>query len=117
MKTITELLRHLGRPGVTELVLISGRTPMVKTGGGFETVDEGVLTPTNLHEALQTLVGEARASSVSERPSQWALRLEGLGSVVVEVEVEEAQKPTVVERRNGDPMPTADSSLDLHSSA
>ncbi|PTL82942.1 type IV pilus twitching motility protein PilT [Vitiosangium sp. GDMCC 1.1324] len=83
MKTFAELLRCLARPGVVELALISGRTPMVKTGSGFESVDDTVLTAEGLLAALQGLVGEARASSVSDKPSQWALRLEGLGPVIV----------------------------------
>jgi twitching motility protein PilT len=83
MKTIAELLRHLARPGVLELALISGRTPLVKQGGGFEVVDDGILTTEGLNTALQVLVGEARAASISEKPSQWALRIEGLGPVIV----------------------------------
>ncbi|WP_257453548.1 type IV pilus twitching motility protein PilT [Archangium lipolyticum] len=83
MKTIAELLRHLARPGVLELALISGRTPMVKMGGGFEVVDDGILTTEGLNTALQVLVGESRAAHISEKPSQWALRIEGLGPVVV----------------------------------
>jgi twitching motility protein PilT len=83
MKTLTELLRHLVRPGVVELALISGRTPMVKTGSGFEAVDDTVLGTAELYAILQGLVGEARAATVSDKPSQWALRLEGPGSVIV----------------------------------
>ena len=40
MKSTAEWLRHLARPGVLELALLTGRTPMVKTGAGFESVDE-----------------------------------------------------------------------------
>jgi twitching motility protein PilT len=83
MKSMTELLRHLARPGVQELALISGRPPMVKTGSGFESVDNAVLTTEVLHSALQSLVGEARAATISDKPSQWPLRMEGLGALVV----------------------------------
>lgn len=83
MKSTAEWLRHLARPGVLELALLTGRTPMVKTGAGFESVDDTPLTTEMLQTVLQGLVGEARAASVSEKPSQWALRLEGLGSVIV----------------------------------
>ncbi|MGZ3458266.1 MAG: type IV pilus twitching motility protein PilT, partial [Archangium sp.] len=68
MKTITELLRHLARPGVLELALITGRTPMVRTGGGFESVDDAILTTEGLQAALLGLVGEARAASISDKP-------------------------------------------------
>ncbi len=83
MKTLTELLRHLTRPGVLELALISGRTPMVKSGSGFEAVDDTLLGTDALYAMLQGLVGEARAASISDKPSQWPMRLEGLGSVIV----------------------------------
>ncbi|ATB29004.1 type IV pilus twitching motility protein PilT [Melittangium boletus] len=83
MKTFTELLRHLSQPGVQELALISGRTPLVKTGNGFESVDDALLTPEGLQEALRGMVGEARVATISEKPSQWAVRLEGQGSLIV----------------------------------
>ncbi|WP_375768265.1 PilT/PilU family type 4a pilus ATPase [Archangium gephyra] len=84
MKTLTELLRHLARPGVVELALITGRTPMAKTAtGAFESLDGAPLTPEGLQGMLHTLVGEARAATVSDKPSQWAMRMEGLGGVVI----------------------------------
>ncbi|HEX8435805.1 PilT/PilU family type 4a pilus ATPase [Archangium sp.] len=83
MKTLTELLRHLARPGVLELALISGRPPMVKSGSGFEAVDDATLVTAELYAILQGLVGEARAASISDKPSQWPMRLEGLGPVIV----------------------------------
>jgi twitching motility protein PilT len=83
MKSTAEWLRHLARPGALELALLTGRTPMVKTGAGFESVDDTPLTTEVLQTVLQGLVGEARAATVSEKPSQWALRLEGVGAVVV----------------------------------
>ncbi|WNG40587.1 PilT/PilU family type 4a pilus ATPase [Archangium violaceum] len=83
MRSIAELLRHLTRPGVLELALISGRPPMVKTGGGFESVDNAPLTLEGLQATLQGLVGESRASSVSDKPNQWAMRVEGIGPVIV----------------------------------
>ena len=84
MKTLTELMRHLNRPGAVELALISGRNPMVKLAtGAFEALDPTPLTVEVLQGMLSTLVGEARATTVSDKPSQWALRLEGLGPVIV----------------------------------
>ncbi|OJT19566.1 twitching motility protein [Archangium sp. Cb G35] len=84
MKTLTELMRHLTRPGAVELALISGRNPMVKLAtGAFEALDPTPLTVEGVQGMLSTLVGEARATTVSDKPSQWALRLEGLGPVIV----------------------------------
>ncbi|WP_309894357.1 PilT/PilU family type 4a pilus ATPase [Archangium sp.] len=83
MKTLTELLRHLTRPGVLELALISGRPPMVKTGNGFESVGDAVLSVDELLGMVRALVGDARAATISDKPNQWTLRLEGLGSVIV----------------------------------
>ncbi|WPB78392.1 PilT/PilU family type 4a pilus ATPase [Archangium violaceum] len=84
MKTLTELMRHLNRPGAVELALISGRNPMVKLAtGAFEALDPTPLTVEGVQGMLSTLVGEARATTVSDKPSQWALRLEGLGPVIV----------------------------------
>ncbi|WNG30703.1 PilT/PilU family type 4a pilus ATPase [Cystobacter fuscus] len=83
MKSFTELLRQLARPAVVELTLISGRAPLAKTGAGFETLDEGPLTLEGLQEALKGLVGAARVASLSEKPGQWGLKLEGFGPVIV----------------------------------
>ncbi|EPX61307.1 Twitching motility protein PilT [Cystobacter fuscus DSM 2262] len=83
MKSFTELLRQLARPAVVELTLISGRAPLAKTGTGFETLDEGLLTLEGLQEALKGLVGAARVASLSEKPGQWGLKLEGFGPVIV----------------------------------
>jgi len=83
MKTLTELLRHLTRPGVLELALISGRPPMVKTGNGFESVGDAVLSVDELLGMVRALVGDARAATISDKPNQWTLRLEGLGSIIV----------------------------------
>lgn len=83
MKPIAELLRHLTRPGVSELALATGRCPMVKTGAGYEPVDDTILTTDALTRVLAAMVGMARASSVTDRPSQWPLRNEALGSITV----------------------------------
>ncbi|WNG21158.1 type IV pilus twitching motility protein PilT [Cystobacter fuscus] len=83
MKSFTELLRQLARPAVVELTLISGRAPLAKTAAGFETLDDSLLTTEGLQETLKGLVGAARVASLSEKPGQWGLKLEGFGPVIV----------------------------------
>ncbi|RKG99938.1 type IV pilus twitching motility protein PilT [Corallococcus carmarthensis] len=81
MKPLAELLRHLSRPGITELALASGRPPMVRGASGYEPVDPGALSTDELVKALQAMVGMARASTVSETPVQWSVNATGLGSI------------------------------------
>lgn len=83
MKPLAELLRHLSRPGITELALASGRPPMVRGATGYEPVDPGALTTDELVKALQAMVGMARASTVSETPVQWTVNATGLGSLCI----------------------------------
>ncbi|RKG93943.1 PilT/PilU family type 4a pilus ATPase, partial [Corallococcus sp. CA053C] len=83
MKPLAELLRHLSRPGITELALASGRPPMVRNATGYEPVDPGALTTDDLVKALQAMVGLARASTVSETPVQWTVNATGLGSLSI----------------------------------
>ncbi|RKG86117.1 PilT/PilU family type 4a pilus ATPase [Corallococcus sp. CA049B] len=81
MKPLAELLRHLSRPGITELALASGRPPMVRGANGYEPIDPGALSTDELVKALQAMVGMARASTVSETPVQWTVNATGLGSL------------------------------------
>ncbi|MBU8899005.1 twitching motility protein, partial [Corallococcus sp. M34] len=83
MKSLAELLRHLSRPGVTELALASGRPPMIRSGQGYEPVDPAALSTDDLVRALQSMVGLARASSVSETPAQWSVNATGLGTLSI----------------------------------
>ncbi|RKH07346.1 PilT/PilU family type 4a pilus ATPase [Corallococcus praedator] len=83
MKPLAELLRHLSRPGITELALASGRPPMVRNATGYEPVDPGALTTEELVKALQAMVGMARASTVSETPVQWTVNATGLGALSI----------------------------------
>ncbi|MCY1040128.1 PilT/PilU family type 4a pilus ATPase [Corallococcus sp. bb12-1] len=83
MKPLAELLRHLSRPGITELALASGRPPMVRNATGYEPVDPGALTTDELVKALQAMVGMARASTVSETPVQWTVNATGLGALSI----------------------------------
>lgn len=84
MKPLAELLRHLARPGVTELTLATGRPPMIRGGGGgYEPLDSANVTTDDVVRALQAMVGIARASTVTDAPSQWSITANGLGALSI----------------------------------
>ncbi|WP_434347259.1 type IV pilus twitching motility protein PilT [Myxococcus virescens] len=83
MKSLAELLRHLSRPGVTELTLATGRPPMIRGANGYEPVDPTTATAEDITRALQAMVGVARASTVTETPVQWTVNATGLGSLSI----------------------------------
>ncbi|WP_163781812.1 type IV pilus twitching motility protein PilT [Myxococcus vastator] len=83
MKSLAELLRHLSRPGVTELTLATGRPPMIRGANGYEPVDPSAATAEDITRALQAMVGVARASTVTETPVQWSVNATGLGSLSI----------------------------------
>ena len=62
------MLRYLSHPAITEIALTTGRCPMIKSLNGYEPVDSAVLTSEELNRTLLTMVGPARAASVSEKP-------------------------------------------------
>ncbi|MCP3165367.1 type IV pilus twitching motility protein PilT [Myxococcus qinghaiensis] len=83
MRPLAELLRHLSRPGVTELTLATGRPPMIRGSNGYEPVDPAAVTTDDVVRALQAMVGVARASSVSDSPSNWSVNANGLGALSI----------------------------------
>jgi twitching motility protein PilT len=83
MKPIAELLRYLSHPAITEIALTTGRCPMIKSLNGYEPVDPAVLTDEELTRTLLTMVGPARAASVSEKPMKWSVRAEGVATLAV----------------------------------
>ncbi|AGC48592.1 twitching motility protein [Myxococcus stipitatus DSM 14675] len=84
MRPLAELLRHLARPGVTELTLATGRPPMIRAGGGtYEPLDSANVTTDDVVRALQAMVGIARASTVTDAPSQWSITANGLGALSI----------------------------------
>ncbi|WP_426744806.1 PilT/PilU family type 4a pilus ATPase [Myxococcus faecalis] len=83
MRPLAELLRHLSRPGVTELTLATGRPPMIRGSSGYEPVDPAAVTTEDVVRALQAMVGVARASTVSDSPSQWSVNANGLGALSI----------------------------------
>lgn len=83
MKPLAELLRYLSHPAITEIALTTGRCPMIKSVNGYEPVDSSVLTDEELNRTLLTMVGPARAASVSEKPMKWSVRAEGVATLAV----------------------------------
>lgn len=83
MKPLAELLRHLSRPGVTELTLATGRPPMIRGSNGYEPVDPAAVTTEDVTRALQAMVGLARASTVTDTPVQWSVNATGLGALSI----------------------------------
>jgi twitching motility protein PilT len=83
MKPIAELLRYLSHPSITEIALTTGRCTMIKSLNGYEPVDSAVLTDEELNRTLLTMVGPARAASVSDKPMKWAVRAEGVATLAV----------------------------------
>ncbi|MFY2563513.1 PilT/PilU family type 4a pilus ATPase [Corallococcus terminator] len=83
MRPLAELLRHLSRPGVTELTLATGRPPMIRGSNGYEPLDPAAVTTEDVVRALQAMVGVARASSVSDSPSNWSVNANGLGALSI----------------------------------
>ncbi len=83
MKPIAELLRYLSHPAITEIALTTGRCTMIKSLNGYEPVDSAVLTDEELNRTLLTMVGPARAASVSEKPMKWSVRAEGVATLAV----------------------------------
>lgn len=83
MKPIAELLRYLSHPAISEIALTTGRCPMIKSLNGYEPVDSAVLTDEELNRTLLTMVGPARAASVTEKPMKWSVRAEGVATLAV----------------------------------
>ncbi|NMO16744.1 type IV pilus twitching motility protein PilT [Pyxidicoccus fallax] len=83
MKPLAELLRHLARPGVTELTLATGRPPMIRGSNGYEPLDPTAVTAEDVTRALQAMVGVARANTVTETPVQWSVNANGLGALSI----------------------------------
>ncbi|MBN1210020.1 MAG: PilT/PilU family type 4a pilus ATPase [Myxococcaceae bacterium] len=56
---------------------------MIKSLNGYEPVDSAVLTSEELNRTLLTMVGPARAASVSDKPMKWSVRAEGVATLAV----------------------------------
>lgn len=101
MKPLAELLRYLSHPAITEIALTTGRCPMIKSVNGYEPVDSSVLTDEELNRTLLTMVGPARAASVTEKPMKWSVRAEGMATLAV-VAVRRSEGLSMRVMRTGD---------------
>jgi twitching motility protein PilT len=101
MKPIAELLRYLSHPAISEIALTTGRCPMIKSVNGYEPVDSAVLTDEELNRTLLTMVGPARAASVTEKPMKWSVRAEGVATLAV-VAVRRTEGLSIRVMRTGD---------------
>src|SRR5688500_19818823 len=77
MKSLATFLRHLGRPGVTELALGTGRPPCVKHEGAYRPLAPEALTSEDILQLLAQTTG-GTPPAVSEQPTQWAAQVEGM---------------------------------------
>lgn len=81
MNTIEQMLRHLTRPGVTELALASDRLPCVKLDGEFKPIDSAAPSTPLIRQMLAAAGGSQHLGSLSPRPTQWTLNVFGVGTV------------------------------------
>ncbi|MBZ4396365.1 PilT/PilU family type 4a pilus ATPase [Myxococcus sp. AS-1-15] len=56
---------------------------MIRGSSGYEPVDPAAVTTEDVVRALQAMVGVARASTVSDSPSQWSVNANGLGALSI----------------------------------
>jgi hypothetical protein len=84
VKTIEELLQNLGRANVTEFALVSQRLPCVKVNGAFKPVDDYAPTTEEILEMLVAAGGSWYIASLGPAATQWALNVEGIGTVGVQ---------------------------------
>jgi twitching motility protein PilT len=82
LASITELLRYLSRPEVTELAMASGKPPAVKMSGAFRAVGSAALSSDEILDMLQES-GAPDVQALGEKPVQWSVQAPGLGTVVV----------------------------------
>jgi twitching motility protein PilT len=87
MKPITELLRHLTQPDVTELALGSGRPPCAKVGAVYKPLESGAVTSQDVMGAITTLFGGQALTTLSDKPSQHSVTIDNFGTVTCTVMV------------------------------
>jgi twitching motility protein PilT len=82
VKPIEQLLQFLTRPGVTEVVLASGRTPLAKVGGQHRALTAQPLATADIARMLQDVAAPDLAAQ-DGRPAQWLAASASAGSVEV----------------------------------
>ncbi|XXT15791.1 PilT/PilU family type 4a pilus ATPase [Sorangium sp. So ce429] len=83
MNALRSWLSQLNRPEVTEFAVATGRMPSVKVSGAFQAVDPGALTTEDILMLLSALGGGRFIETLGAKPSQWHIRIEGIGAISV----------------------------------
>ena len=102
MKTIEQMLRHLARVDVAEFAIASGRLPCVKVGGAYQPVDDLAPTTDVILQMLVSVGGSRYVDALGPKPTQWTMRLDGVGSIAVAAVMrdDKVQARFVVARRD-----------------
>ncbi|WP_437586013.1 PilT/PilU family type 4a pilus ATPase [Sorangium sp. So ce1000] len=83
MNALRSWLSQLNRPEVTEFAVATGRMPSVKVSGTFQAVDPGALSTEDILMLLSALGGGRHIEALGAKPSQWHIRIEGIGAISV----------------------------------
>ncbi len=83
MKPIEELLQNLARTEVIEFGLVTNRLPSVNIAGKFQPVDDEAPTTDAVLQMLVQVGGSRHVETLSEKPVQWTMRLDGVGVIAV----------------------------------
>ena len=91
MKTLSEMLRELARPGVAEFAVASDRLPCVKVGARYEPVDDKPRTSEAILAMLVAAGGSRYVEELDRRPAAWTTRIDGVGAVGVQAVMREGR--------------------------
>ncbi|WP_437730685.1 type IV pilus twitching motility protein PilT [Sorangium sp. So ce1335] len=83
MNALRSWLSQLNRAEVTEFAVATGRMPSVKIGGAFQAVDPNALSTEDILMLLSALGGGRFIEALGAKPSQWHIRIEGIGAISV----------------------------------
>ncbi len=83
VKRITDLLAHLLKKEVSEFAFASGRLPCVKIANAYEPVDDRSLTRDEVYGVLMSLGGSRYVETLTDKPTKWRARVDGVGSLLV----------------------------------
>ncbi|MGK3992191.1 type IV pilus twitching motility protein PilT [Sorangium sp. So ce1024] len=83
MNALRSWLSQLNRPEVTEFAVATGRMPSVKISGAFQAVDPSALSTDDILMLLSALGGGRYIEALGAKPSQWHIRIEGIGAISV----------------------------------
>ncbi|WP_437955004.1 PilT/PilU family type 4a pilus ATPase [Sorangium sp. So ce119] len=83
MNALRSWLSQLNRAEVTEFAVATGRMPSVKVSGAFQAVDPAALSTEDILMLLSALGGGRFIETLGAKPSQWHIRIEGIGAISV----------------------------------